>query len=554
MMRGRLRGQKLEDEDKLNGRKRHEQENQLYFTNEITLNRIVDDEKYFQKGERCHNIIQDQECGASAGDGNTTPRREASSSSDYEPSPEMKTNVNSIIKNIRKKLFNEFMMITKGDILCCLVEKTSIYKNKEADLGKPSPKYIIVEVNANGKMSKAHLRTFFSNVLSENISANQKCTLLCDSLTAHKDTTLINESFQGKDIECMIIPPQKETKYIQPLDIYFLRQHKIYARRITDYTRTLAENPELKSGNRVFIMKMRSVIHNQLSAPVYRSMLQYSWQSAGYVNPEQVSDFKNIIQVAFQQWSVVQRNNRKSKNGGSTATRANGGVVCGDDIRDFNATKSQTIIDAERIHPTSSKCLWRRTTISSRMGFAELKRGRTYISDDFRNSRPAVGTSNRNIDAVRQVIKEDNPITYAEIRATLGIVLTAEQKILYNILLLENVGEDGEKRKWKNINTEEGRRNYRKLNNEVRRETNKAKEDWMKVRCKEIEDLGRKGGYDLMYRQVKYLDFTNKKSNSMWLIEDEIGNEITDRPGILTRWTKYVEELYETGIVHMNWL
>lgn len=46
-------------------------------------------------------------------------------------------------------------------------------------------------------------------------------------------------------------------------------------------------------------MKMHSVIHNQLSAPVYRPMLQYSWQSAGYVNPEQVSDFKNVIQVAF---------------------------------------------------------------------------------------------------------------------------------------------------------------------------------------------------------------------------------------------------------------
>ncbi|KAJ4450855.1 hypothetical protein ANN_02286 [Periplaneta americana] len=37
----------------------------------------------------------------------------------------------------------------------------------------------------------------------------------------------------------------------------------------------------------------------QVSAPVYRPMLQYSWQSAGHLNPEQVSDFKNVIQVAF---------------------------------------------------------------------------------------------------------------------------------------------------------------------------------------------------------------------------------------------------------------
>ncbi|KAJ4445334.1 hypothetical protein ANN_07139 [Periplaneta americana] len=96
----------------------------------------------------------------------------------------------------------------------------------------------------------------------------------------------------------MIIPPKK-TKYFQPLDIYFLRQYKIYARRITDCVRTLAENPELNLGNRVFIMKMHSVIHNQLSAPVYRPMLQYSWQSAGYVNREQDSDFRKVIQVTF---------------------------------------------------------------------------------------------------------------------------------------------------------------------------------------------------------------------------------------------------------------
>ena len=34
-----------------------------------------------------------------------------------------------------------------------------------------------------------------------------------------------------------------------------------------------------------------------------------------------------------------------------------------------------------------------------------------------------------------------------------------------------------ERRKWKKINTEEAKRNYRKVNNKLRYETNKAKED-----------------------------------------------------------------------------
>ena len=56
--------------------------------------------------------------------------------------------------------------------------------------------------------------------------------------------------------------------------------------------------------------------------------------------------------------------------------------------------------------------------------------------------------------------------------------------------MLRNLGSQ-EKwwRRWKNINREETKRNYRKLNDELRREHNKAKEEWMKQKCEEIEEL-----------------------------------------------------------------
>ena len=63
-----------------------------------------------------------------------------------------------------------------------------------------------------------------------------------------------------------------------------------------------------------------------------------------------------------------------------------------------------------------------------------------------------------------------------------------------------------ERRKWKNINKKEVKRNYRNLNNKLRRETNKAKEEWMKQKCEEIEELETKERYDLMYREVRSLD------------------------------------------------
>ena len=106
-------------------------------------------------------------------------------------------------------------------------------------------------------------------------------------------------------------------------------------------------------------------------------------------------------------------------------------------------------------------------------------------------------------------------------------------------------------RRWKKeengrISTQEATRNYRKLNNELRRESNKAMEEWMKQKCEEMEELERKGRYDLIYREVKSLDYGKKSRKGIWQIEDENNEEITDKQGILNTWHKYVEELYET--------
>ena len=63
-----------------------------------------------------------------------------------------------------------------------------------------------------------------------------------------------------------------------------------------------------------------------------------------------------------------------------------------------------------------------------------------------------------------------------------------------------------ERRKWKHVNNEEGKRKYRKLNNELRRETEKAREDYWVKQCLEIEDLEKAGKVDKMYRKVKELN------------------------------------------------
>jgi len=43
-----------------------------------------------------------------------------------------------------------------------------------------------------------------------------------------------------------------------------------------------------------------------------------------------------------------------------------------------------------------------------------------------------------------------------------------------------------ERRKWKNVNSEEGRKNYRKLRNELKRATDDAEKEYLENICSKI--------------------------------------------------------------------
>ena len=69
-----------------------------------------------------------------------------------------------------------------------------------------------------------------------------------------------------------------------------------------------------------------------------------------------------------------------------------------------------------------------------------------------------------------------------------------------------------DRRKWKNNNTEEGKKIYSSLNNELRRETDKARENWWEARCEELTEYDRRGRSDLLYNDVSRLIQTGKES------------------------------------------
>ena len=100
-----------------------------------------------------------------------------------------------------------------------------------------------------------------------------------------------------------------------------------------------------------------------------------------------------------------------------------------------------------------------------------------------------------------------------------------------------------ERRIAKTINIKE----YRKLNNKLRRETDKAKEvPYMEEICEEIMELHKKGRYDLMYQKAQQLGGRTSKAIRTFGIEDNQGNIITDHRKALRIWEKYIQNLYDS--------
>src|SRR6266576_1795586 len=137
-------------------------------------------------------------------------------------------------------------------------------------------------------------------------------------------------------------------------------------------------------------------------------------------------------------------------------------------------------------------------------------------------------------EGIKEVVKEE--IGFEEGRIAKKPWVTRE--------MLEKMDE---RRKFKSRTDEEGKKRYRKLNNELRRETEKAREKWLEEECKEIEELEKKGRTDLMYKRVKQTTWDKKcKVGRKCEIEDKNGEIITDEKEVANRWKEYIEDLYNS--------
>jgi len=119
------------------------------------------------------------------------------------------------------------------------------------------------------------------------------------------------------------------------------------------------------------------------------------------------------------------------------------------------------------------------------------------VQDTLEEKLGAIGCDSGNVEVEWNNIKE---YVLDTISGLFGKVEKRERKPW---ITQEMISKMDERRKWENVNTEESRKNCRRLRNELKRATDNTKKENLENICNEIMEFQRTGRYDLMYMKIK---------------------------------------------------
>jgi len=110
---------------------------------------------------------------------------------------------------------------------------------------------------------------------------------------------------------------------------------------------------------------------------------------------------------------------------------------------------------------------------------------RQRVQDTVEEKLCATECDSGNVEVQWKNIKECVLVTISD------LVGKVEKRAIKPWITQEIISKIDERRKWKNVNTEEGKKNYRMLRNKLKRATDNAKKEYLENICKEIMELQR---------------------------------------------------------------
>jgi hypothetical protein len=161
------------------------------------------------------------------------------------------------------------------------------------------------------------------------------------------------------------------------------------------------------------------------------------------------------------------------------------------------------------------------------------------VQDTLEEKLGATGCDSENVEVQWNNIKECVLDTFSD------LVGRVEKRSRQPWITQEIISKMDERRKWKTVNTEEDRKNYRRLRNELKRATDNAKKQYLENICKEIMEFQRTGRYYLMYMKTKEIGWKETQGIQNIGIEDSQGNRVVEQSQVLKIWENYITELYD---------
>jgi len=168
------------------------------------------------------------------------------------------------------------------------------------------------------------------------------------------------------------------------------------------------------------------------------------------------------------------------------------------------------------------------------MGFGKIVCSKQRVQDTLVRKLGVIECDSGNVEVQWNNIKECVLDTLSD------LVGKIEKRARKPWITQEIISKMDERRKWKTINTEEGRKNYRWLWIELKRFTHNAKKEYLENICKEIMEFQRTRRYDLMYMKTKELGWRENQGIRNIGIEDSQGNRIVEESQVLKIWENYI--------------
>lgn len=136
---------------------------------------------------------------------------------------------------------------------------------------------ILIKVNSSVKVGKIILKEWFAEAFFPLIE--REAILILDSLSTYKNQALFDQEKPDRITYIMSAIPAGLTGTCQPLDVYFFRLYKAFARYISDYINY--NKPDIKLHLRNTILHLQSCVFFQFRSPRFNDCFKYAWFKSG---------------------------------------------------------------------------------------------------------------------------------------------------------------------------------------------------------------------------------------------------------------------------------